>query len=125
MSLPRGAADRRIDRSGARGKAPAGQREVNALHLALAHHLLQRSMGRVVAGDDQQSAGLLVETMDDAGSLRVGTATEDLAQLVDQGGAAVRGSRLDDEAGWLLDHREVLVKVDDAELHAHRSVSAR
>ncbi len=45
-------------------------------------------MGLVVAGDDEQAAGPLVEAVDDARALGVGAAAEDLAQLVDQGRAA-------------------------------------
>ena len=63
-------------------------------------------MGLVVAGDDEQAAGPLVEPVDDAGPLGVGTAAEDLAQLVDQGRPAVRGRRVDDQAGRLVDDRE-------------------
>ena len=36
-----------------------------------------------------------------------------LSELGDQGRAAVRGRRVDDEAGRLVDHREVVVEVDD------------
>ena len=83
-------------------------------------------MGLVVAGDDEQAAGALVEPVDDPRPLRVAAAAEDLAQLVDQGRAAVRGRRVDDEAGRLVDHRQLLVEVDDPQLRlSHRSPARR
>ena len=94
-----------------------------AFDLTLADLLLQRGVGGVVAGDDEQATGLLVEAVNDAGALRIGATAEDLFQLVDQGGAIVRWGRVNDKAGRLVDHREVLVEVDDAQLRAHLSVS--
>ena len=122
VALPRGAADRRVDRPGARGEPPAGQRQVDALDLAPPHLLLQGGVGLVVAGDDQQAAGLLVEPVDDPGALGVGAAAEDLAQLVDQGRPAVRGRRVDDEPGRLVDHRQ---RARRGGRRAARSVSLR
>jgi hypothetical protein len=71
-------------------------------------------VGGIVTGDDEQAAGLLVEPMDYAGALRIRTASENLGQLVDKGGANVGWGRVDDEASGLVDHGEVLVEVDEA-----------
>src|SRR6185295_393694 len=90
VTLPRGTADRGVDRAGARGEPPPRQRQVHAFNLAPLDLRLQRGMGLVVASDDEQAAGALVEAMDDAGSLGVGTAAEQVAELVDQGRTAVR-----------------------------------
>jgi hypothetical protein len=90
------AADRGVDRASAGGEAALGERQIDPLDLALAHRLLQRRVGLVVAGDDEQAAGALVEPMNDPWSLRVGAATEDLGQLVDQGWAVVRWRWMDD-----------------------------
>ena len=117
MALARGAADRRVDRPGARGEPPFGQRQVGALDLAPPHLLLQRRVGLVVAGDDEQPAGPLVEPVDDAGALGVGAAAEQLDELVDQRRPAVRGRRVDDQAGGLVDDGEALVQMDDAQRH--------
>ena len=120
VPLPRGAADRGVDRPGARGEAAAGEGQVEALDLAPLTWRLERRVRRVGAGDDQQAAGALVETVDDARSLRVRRPAKDLAQLADQGRAAVRGRRVDDEAGGLVDDGERLVEVDDAQLRVTR-----
>ena len=87
---------------------------------------LQRRVGLVGAGDDEQPAGPLVEPVDDAGALGVAAAAEHLFELGDQGRPAVRGGRVDDEAGRLVDHGEVLVEVDDPRpSRAHRPSSRR
>ena len=57
------------------------------------------------------------------GPLGVGAAAEQVAELVDQGRPAVRGRRVDDHPGRLVDDRERLVDVDDAQLLAHRTGS--
>ena len=125
MPLPRGAADRRVDRSGARGEAPTRQGQIEALDLAALHLGLEGGVRRVGSGDDQQAAGALVEAVDDARAPRVPPTAEDLAQLVDQGRAAMRGRRVDDEAGGLVDHGERLVEMDDAQLRGHRPSGSR
>ena len=66
VALARGAADRRVDRAGARGEAAPGQRQVDALDLAALDLRLQRRVRLVAAGDDEQAAGVLVEAVDDA-----------------------------------------------------------
>ena len=113
VALALGAADRGVDRPGARGEPAAGQRQVDAFDLALADRLLQRRVGLVGAGDDQQAAGAAVEPVDDPRPLRVLAAAEQLAELGDQRRALVRGRRVDDQAGGLVDHRQLLVGVDD------------
>ena len=75
-------------------------------------------MGFVVAGDYQQAAGVLVQTVDDPGALGIGAAAEYLRQLRDQGRPAVRGRRVNHHPGRLVDHGEVVVEVDDAQLRA-------
>ena len=105
---------------------PARQRQVDALDLAPLDLGLQRRVGRVGAGDDEQAAGALVEAVDDAGPLGVGTAAEHLFELGDQGRPAVRGRRVDDEAGRLVDDGEVVVEVDDARVSkAHPALLAQ
>ncbi len=116
VALARGAADRGVDRAGARAEPAAGEGEVDPLDLAPLHLGLQGGVGLVAAGDDEQAAGPLVEPVDDPRALRVAAAAEDVAQLVDQGRAAVRGRRVDDQAGRLVDDRERLVEVDDPQL---------
>ena len=59
------------------------------------------------------------------GPLRVAAAAEDLAELVDQGRAAVRGRRVDDQAGRLVDDGQGLVEVDDPQLRLSHSSGSR
>ena len=60
------------------------------------------------------------------GPLRVAAAAEHLAELVDQGRPAVRGRRVDDQAGRLVDDGQGLVEVDDPQLRlSHRSRAPR
>ena len=44
------------------------EREIGLAHLATGKHLAESEMGGVVAGDDDEAAGLLVEAVDDAGT---------------------------------------------------------
>ena len=69
-------------------------------------------MRLVVAGDDHQPRGVLVEAVDDPRPLRL-AAAEQLAERVDQRLAAVPGRRVDDQPGRLVDHREPVVDVDE------------
>ena len=86
--------------------SPAGQGQVDAFDLAPLYLRLQGRVCLVAAGDDEQAAGALVEAVDDAGTLGVLAAAEEVAQLVDQGRPAVRGSRVDDQPSRLVDHGE-------------------
>ena len=107
VALARGAADRGVDRARPRGEVPLRQGEVDPLDLATLDLRLQGAVGRVVAGDDEQAAGPLVEAVDDPGALRVLSTAEHVAELADQGRARVRGRRVDDQAGRLVDHGQV------------------
>ena len=96
-----------------------------ALDLASLNLGLQGGVSSVGAGDNEQAAGALVESVNDAGALRVLPAAEDLAELVDKGRAMVGGRRVDDEPGRLVDDGERLVEVDDAQLRGHLSIGSR
>ncbi len=74
-------------------------------------------MGGVIAGDDEQAAGVLVEAVDDPRALGVIAAAEHVAKLADQGRAGVRGRRVDDEARRLVDDGEVVIDMNDPQLH--------
>ncbi len=108
----RGAPDRGVDRSGARTHPALRERKVDPLHLAAPDLLLQRPVGLVGAGDDHQAAGPSVEAMNDSRALGILAAREQVAELVDQGRPGVRGGRMHDESGGLVDDREMLVAVD-------------
>ena len=59
------------------------------------------------------------------GPLRILTAGEDLSQRVHQRRAPVPWSRMDDQAGGLLDHRQPRVGVDEARLPCHSGPARR
>ena len=119
VALARGAADRGVDRAGARSEVPPRQGEVDPLDLAALDLRLQGAVGGVVASDDEQAAGVLVEAVDDARALRVLPPAEHVAELADQGRARVRRRRVDDQARRLVDDGEVVVDMDDPQLLPH------
>jgi hypothetical protein len=124
VSFARSAADRGVYRPSTRGEAASGQRQVVALDLASLNLDLQGGVSSVGAGDNEQAAGALVESVNDAGALRVLSTAEDLAQLVNKGWAMVGGRRVDYEAGRLVEDGERLVEVDDAQLRSHLSIGS-
>ena len=99
------------------------QRYVALLHLARGKLLPQVAVGDVVAGDEDQPAGLLVEAMHDAGA-RLAADLRKLGEAVQQRvnqraaiaivvGRARAG--VHHHAGRLIDDGEVVVFVDDVE----------
>ena len=96
------AAERRVDRAGARSRAALDERQVGAPELAALDHRREAAVRLVVAGDDHQAGGVLVEPVDDPGPLGL-AAAEQVAERVDEGGAAVAGRRVDHEPGGLVD----------------------
>jgi hypothetical protein len=101
--------------------------EVGLGDLALGEHLAELAVGTVVFGDEDEAAGLLVETMDDAGAevaAYVGELVEVEEEGVDEGAAVAgvylvrggcAGSGVDHHAGGLVDDGEVLVFVENFE----------
>src|SRR5213592_3616820 len=124
MALARGAADRRVDRPGPRGDTSPSQRQIDAFDVALLDLRLQRRVSGVRAGNDQKPAGVLVESVHDAGPLGVSASTKQIPEPIDERRALVRGRRVDDEPGRLVDHGEGVVDVDYLQLAAHTSCSA-
>jgi hypothetical protein len=121
VALAGSAADRRVDRPGSRAEPSSCEGEVDALDLARLDLRLQRRVRLLAAGDDEQAAGPLVESVDDPRPLRVAAAAEDLPQLADQGRTAVGRGRVDDESGGLVDDGEGVVEVDDPQRRVSHS----
>ncbi len=65
VALARGAANRGIDRARSRSEVTLGQGKVDPLDLAALDLCLQSAVGGIVASDDQKTAGVLVEAVDD------------------------------------------------------------
>ena len=114
------AADRRVDRAGARLRPPVDQRQVFAPHAPLHDHLLERAMDGVVLGDDQQPRGVAVKPMDDSGTPRLLAAGAAPGQRLRERAGPVTARRMDDDAGGLVDDQQVLVLVGHRERHVHR-----
>jgi hypothetical protein len=103
--------------------------DVGLRDLTLGEHLAELAVGRVVFGDEDKAAGLLVEAMDDAGAQvasDVGEFGEVKEEGVDEGALVARvgfaacegggaGSGVDHHAGGFVDDGEVLVLVEDFE----------
>src|SRR5664280_3604536 len=120
--VPAIASDRRLDRSLARTRPAAHQRQILALDLAPAHEPAQPEKGRFAAGHDHQPRGVAVEPVDDAGPLgRLSPARSVCDQSVRQRPGRSAGARMNRDAGRLIDYEQVLVLVDESE----RSLLAR
>ena len=75
-------------------------------------------MGVVVLGDEHHAARVLVEAMDDAGAELAADAAQVVhvkEQRVDERLVGVAGGGMDDQAGGLVDHDDVVVLVEDRE----------
>ena len=79
----------------------------------------QHGVGQIVFGDSQQSAGVLVDAVDDAGPQLAVDAGEVIAhgvqQAVDQGIVLMTDGRVDHQALGLVDHHHILVLIDDVQ----------
>ncbi len=116
------AADGCIDGARVLSRATLDQREIALAHLAAGEHRGEPGMGRIVLGDEDEAAGLLVQAMHDSrdgADRRRGKLAHVVEQGVDQRAAIARvfgGARagVDHHAGRLVDHREVVVFIDDS-----------
>ncbi len=105
-------ADRRIDASGSRLRTAADEREIPALHLAPSNRLLEAGVRVLGARDDEQAGRVTVETVDDPGTLGVGTASGAERQELRQERRAPHSRRgVHGEPGRLVQHEEMLVLV--------------
>jgi hypothetical protein len=78
----------------------------------LTHQLGEAPVSFLGASEGDQSRGVAVETVDDAGTLWI--ATRDQArERVDECPTCVSGPRMDDERGRLVDHEQMLVLPND------------
>src|SRR5579864_7548087 len=112
--------------------AAAHDGEVDPAESPIAELRRESAMARVVARDDDEPRRPFVETMNDArprDAAGGGPHTAASEQRVDERARLVAGSRVDDHAGWFVDHRDVAVLVQDLERdvfgHRRRLVSLR
>jgi hypothetical protein len=98
------------------------QREVAFAQAALAEHLAELAVRKVVFGDDDEAAGLLVQPVHDAGAQLAADLRQAFAEVeeqgVDQRAAVVlrrAAAGVDHHAGGLVDDGEVGILIDDGE----------
>lgn len=79
----------------------------------------QAMVGRIGLGDDQQTAGILVDTMDDSGALLAPdtrqVATEMVQQCVHKCPRGRTRRRMHDHAHGFVDHKQVGIFVENGE----------
>jgi hypothetical protein len=105
------------------GDVTVDEGNVGLFDLALGEHVAELAVGAVVFGDEDDTAGLLVEAVDDAGaevSADAGELVEVVEESVDEGAVVAgvvgdAGAGVDHHACGLVDDGEVLVFVEDLE----------
>ena len=118
------AAERRVDRAAARGRAALHEREVLPRDRAALERRLQRAVGRLVAGDDEQAGRVAIEPVHDARPLRVLRRRRAPGERLHERAGRVPASGMHDHAGRLVHDEQVLILVRDAE-RRRRVVRAR
>ncbi len=117
LSVPRVPAVGGVD-VGVIDACPQGQRQVSPLDAVVLEARLEPAQGLGGARHHEQSAGVLVEAVDDPRALRGGPARklrEVVEQGVDQRARGVPWRRVHDHTSGLVYHREDLVRVEDLE----------
>ncbi len=99
---------------------PDDERQVTTFHVAPPHGVLQEAVGLLRAGHQHQARGIAVETVDDTGPAGLPTPRAERQQPVHQRALPCRPGRMDDHAGRLVHHEQVLVLVDDCDLQFFR-----
>ena len=109
------ASDRRVDATAQRARPAADERKVLPLERALPHERLKPRVCLLGLRDDEQPRRVAVEAVNDPAALLL-AAGGDADESMHERPRVVTGSRVDDEAGGLVDHDEVLVLVSDGKL---------
>src|SRR6266545_2389315 len=115
--VPAITADRRFDPAAPRPRTAHDEREVAALELTSPDERLQPAIGLLRARDDHQAGGVAVEPVDDARPRGLTTGDVVSEQTVHKRPGRVSRRRMHDETRRLVDDDEVLVRVDEPQLH--------
>ena len=105
-------ADRSVDRAAGTFEGPGDEREIDFLYLALGELPRELLVRPVIFRDDETTARLLVETMNNAGTLLSadpGEAGAMMEQGVDQGMRLVSGAGMHDQPRRFVEHEQVVV----------------
>ena len=120
------AADRSLDPTSARAGPAPYEHEVFADQLAPAQQPLQTPVRLLRACDYEQAGGVPVQAMDDARPFRLSSTRDRAAEkAVDERPAGMPCRRVDDDAGRLVHHEEMLVLPGDAKIELFRLKIAR
>jgi hypothetical protein len=104
-------------------EVPMEEGNVGFGHLATGEHLTELAVGTIVFGYEDEAAGEFVEAMNDAGT-KVASNIRQLRKVKEEGvneGAAIArvvggaGTSVNHHASRFVDHRKVLVLMDDVE----------
>jgi len=118
------AGDGTFDAALLRGHRSVDQCEIDFLDFAAGKLGCQAVMGRIVLGDEEDSAGEAIEAMDDAGAQFAGHAgkrMEAMEQGIDQGSGMNAGAGVDDHAGGFIDGDEVVIFIEHGKRNRLRS----
>jgi len=115
---------RRVDRAGGTGRPAPDDGVIGAFQIAgaavIGKGVRQGAMGKIVLGDDENAARVLVETVDDAGATHAADARERrtamVKQRVDERAGPVARARMDDETDRFVDHDQIVVLVKDRQV---------
>src|SRR6267378_1279076 len=128
LALFRMASDRRFDIDHILAQMAPHERRVDALHGAALDRTGETPMRQIALRNEQQSRGVAIEAMDDAGPAFGRTAAGQLGaaprQHVDEGVVPVAGTGMHDESCRLVEHGEMLVLVDEIQIGVERRVTA-
>ncbi len=128
LPMHRVATDRSIDFTCLLAEFTLDQSEIDLCDTAPCKLPHERLMGGVILRRYQTAARLLVEPMDDAGSLDASDPTQGGAMVqecIDERIIPVADSGVHDESGGLVDHDEVVVFVQDTQRDVPRHDVAR
>jgi len=107
-----------VDHASGLSRSASHERQINFAHRARGKLFRKIAVGHVVFGNDESAAGFLVEPMDDARAFLSADPGQILAvsqERVDQGVLLMTRSRMHDEAGRFVDHKEIVVLEQDFE----------
>ena len=84
--------------------------------LARLQRFHQVGLGRNGLGDHHQTRGVFIQTVHDTGAGHLGDGGVAVQQGVENGAIRRAGTRVNHQTGWLVDHQNVFIFIDDVEL---------
>ena len=110
--------DRGVDRTAGAFEGPNNEREIDFLYLALGELSRELLVRRVIFRHDETTARLLVETMNNAGTLfsaNLGEAKAMMKQGVNQSMRLVSGARMYDQPRRFVERQQVVIFEENLE----------